>query len=163
MTDSEWVRAVTDVSMDHFYAEAYRLKAPLSPHASAELEGIVIDPETIILPDTNETLVVEGAGGVMVPLNDNFFMLDLIRKFSIPVLVVARSGLGTINHTLLTLNALRQYGIDITGVVMNGEINHSNRTAVERRGNVRVVAEIEPLEAINRQTLIEIYERFFDA
>lgn len=161
-TDTEWVKSVTGLPDSHFLKEAYRLNSPLSPHISAELDGISIDLDMINLPDNKEFLVIEGAGGVMVPLNADFFMLDLMRKFCMPVLVVARSGLGTINHTLLTLNMLKRSGLEIIGVVMNGHINNKNRETIERMGQVRVVAEIEPVSVINRSVLIEIYERYFN-
>lgn len=162
MTDTEWVKSVTGLPDSHFLKEAYRLNSPLSPHISAELDGISIDPDLINLPDKNEPLVIEGAGGVMVPLNADYFMLDLMRKFCLPVLVVARSGLGTINHTLLTVDTLKISGLEIIGVVMNGPVNPGNRESIERLGQVRVVAEIEPVSVINRSVLIEIYERFFN-
>lgn len=165
-TDTEWVKSVTGLPDSHFLKEAYRLNAPLSPHISAELDGVTINPDLINLPKNKSPLVVEGAGGVMVPLNENFFMLDLMKKFGLPVLVVARSGLGTINHTLLTLNVLRQNGLKIAGVVMNGQMynqsNTQNRETIEKMGQVRVVAEIEPISDINSSSLIEIYERFFN-
>ncbi|WP_027359056.1 dethiobiotin synthase [Desulforegula conservatrix] len=162
MTDTEWVRSVTGLPDTHFLKEAYRLNSPLSPHISAELDGISIDPDLINLPNNKELLVIEGAGGVMVPLNADFVMLDLMRKFCLPVLVVARSGLGTINHTLLTLDTLKRSGLEIIGVVMNGPVNPENRESIERLGQVRVVAEIEPVPVINKSVLIEIYERFFN-
>ncbi len=162
ITDTGWVRSVTCLSDDHFLEESYRLKAPLSPHESAMLDSIIIEPEKLDLPCCEASLVVEGAGGVMVPLNGGFLMIDLMKRLGLPVLVVARSGLGTINHTLLTLNLLRQYDLEIAGVVMNGVVNNSNREVVERLGQVRVVAEIEPLDVINRQKLLEIYARFFN-
>lgn len=161
MTDTEWVKSVTGLPDSHFLKEAYRLNSPLSPNISAELDGISIDPDLINLPDKNEPLVIEGAGGVMVPLNADYFMLDLMRKFCLPVLVVARSGLGTINHTLLTVDTLKRSGLEIIGVVMNGPANPGNRESIERLGQVRVVAEIDPVPLINRSVLIEIYERFF--
>jgi len=161
MTDTEWVKSVTGLPDSHFLKEAYRLNSPLSPNISAELDGISIDPDLINLPDKKEPLVIEGAGGVMVPLNADYFMMDLMRKFCLPVLVVARSGLGTINHTLLTVDTLKRSGLEIIGVVMNGPVNPGNRESIERLGQVRVVAEIDPVPLINRSVLIEIYERFF--
>lgn len=165
MTDTQWVKSVTGLSSDHFIKEVYRLKAPLSPHHSAELEGVEIDPERIIVPHDRIPLVVEGAGGVMVPLRNDFLMLDLMEKMALPVLIVARSGLGTINHTLLTIDALRKRNIEIAGVVMNGAINSGNRKTIEELGHVKVIAQIEPLtQPVNRidsAVLKDIYRRFF--
>lgn len=165
MTDTQWVESVTGLSSDHFIKEVYRLKAPLSPHHSAELEGIEIDPERIIVPHDKIPLVVEGAGGVMVPLRNDFLMLDLMENMALPVLIVARSGLGTINHTLLTIDALRRRNIEIVGVVMNGVINPGNRKSIEEIGHVKVIAQIEPLtQPVNRidsAVFKGIYRRFF--
>lgn len=162
ITDTEWVRSATSLPDGHFLSETYRLKEPLSPHVSASMEGVRIDPDLINLPGGIAPLVVEGAGGVMVPLNDDFFMIDLMKKIGIPVLVVARSGLGTINHTLLTIEALRKRSIEIAGIVMNGKRNPDNKMAIEKMGKVKVVAEIEPLPMIDEAVLTEIYERFFN-
>jgi dethiobiotin synthetase len=161
MTDTEWIREMTGLDSDHFYPETYRLKLPLSPHASAAAENISIDLDAFQLPETDQHLIVEGAGGVMVPLNDHHFMLDLMKKLDIPVLLVTRSELGTINHTLLSLEQLRRYGIDAFGVVMNGPENPGNRDAIERFGNTQVLAEIELLSKINPQTLMKAFWDYF--
>ncbi len=153
MTDTELIRKMTGFDDDHFYPETYRLKLPLSPHASAAAENISIDLNAFQFPETDHHLIVEGAGGIMVPLNDHHFMLDLIKKLDIPVLLVTRSELGTINHSLLSLEQLRRHGINVFGVVMNGPKNPGNRDAIERYGNTQVLAEIEPLSNINLQTL----------
>lgn len=162
ITDTQWVKSVTSLEDRHFIKEAYRLNAPLSPHVSASMEGIVIDPGSIVLPEDKSPLVVEGAGGVMVPLNSDFLIIDLIKKLGLPVIVVARSGLGTINHTLLTIEALRHRDIEILGIVLNGKKNEANKAAIEEIGRVRVIAEIEHSENISRSVLIDAFERFFN-
>ncbi|MBY0429867.1 MAG: dethiobiotin synthase, partial [Rhodospirillales bacterium] len=101
------------------FPSAYEFSAPLSPHAAAALEGAEIVLDRLTAP-ASELLVVEGAGGALVPLNGQFLMVDLMVRLGLPVLVVARSGLGTINHTLLTLEALRARHLRIAGVVMSG-------------------------------------------
>ena len=106
-------------------------------------------------------LIVEGAGGVMVPLNENQLMVDLIRYLNLPVLLVARSMLGTINHTLLSLEILRKNGIAVIGVIMNGPLNPINKKAIETYGKIDVIAEIDKLHQINRQSLSEAYNRNF--
>lgn len=148
ITDTEWIRRHTGLPDDHFFPETYRLSKPLSPHAAASRDGIRIELSRFVLPHHAPFphLIVEGAGGVMVPLNDRHLMIDLIKHLEIPVLVVARSSLGTINHTLMTLNLLRQYGIDIWGAVLNGPPNAINREAVVHYGRVRVIGEIEPID-----------------
>jgi len=148
--DTATVVALAGLSAEHVYAPAYALRAPLSPHAAAELEGVRITMDAIALPQSACPLVVEGAGGLFVPLNDREFMIDLMAKLALPILLVARSTLGTINHTLLSLAALRSRGLPISGVVLNGPPNAGNRAAIERFGQVRVLAElprVDPLDS----------------
>ena len=157
--DTATVVALAGVSAEHVYAPAYALRAPLSPHAAAELEGVRITMDAIALPQTAHPLVVEGAGGLFVPLNNRDFMIDLMAKLPLPILLVARSTLGTINHTLLSLAALRSRRLPIAGVVLNGPPNAGNRTAIERFGQVRVLAElprVDPLDgaAIERMSAL---------
>lgn len=161
MTDTEWIRKITGLPEHHFLPETLRLKRPLSPHASAEAEGIHIELDTFQLPETKEYLIVEGAGGIMVPLNERHFMLDLMKRLGLPILLVARSALGTINHTLLSLEKLRREGLEVFGVVMNGPKNPVNRKAIEYYGKVKVCVEIEPLPSINPKTLRETFKTKF--
>lgn len=155
-TDTEWVKRVTGLKESHFISEAYRLERPLSPHASAKLDGVSISLKQLQLPE-GRPLIVEGAGGVLVPLNEDQLMIDLIKQLSLPVLIVARSTLGTINHTLLTLAELRRCQIPIKGVVLNGPKNEGNKHAIEHYGKVKVIGEIEPCESLDRAALLHIY------
>jgi len=133
---------------------AVELQAPLSPQEAAKRERRRIDLSSLALPDPGgRPLVVEGAGGVMVPINETALMVDLIARLGLPVLLVARSGLGTINHTLMTLEVLRRRRLPILGVVMNGQRNPGNRQAIEHFGAVPVLAEIQPLPAVTRAML----------
>ncbi|MGD9160490.1 MAG: dethiobiotin synthase [Desulfobacteraceae bacterium] len=163
ITDTEWVKEKTGLDGTHFFPETYRLKQPLSPHASAEADGVRIELDNFKVPQTGdgETLIIEGAGGILVPLNEKELMIDLIKKFNTPALIVARSGLGTINHTLLSIYQLRSEGIDIFGVVMNGPRNSSNRNAIEHFGNAKVIAEIEEITDINPESLINSFRKYF--
>ena len=126
------------------HPNAYALQAPLSPHAAAALEGVSIDLKRIQLPASARPIVVEGAGGLMVPIDGFRLMIDLIAQLGLPVLLVARSGLGTINHTLLSLEALRARSLAVSGAVLVGEPNPGNRDAIERLGRISVIAEIPP-------------------
>ena len=163
MTDTEWIQKATGFPDTCFYPEAYSLSQPISPHAAAAFDGIQIRLDAFELPDGGQSqqLIVEGAGGVMVPINAHQFMTDLIRHLNLPVLLVARSTLGTINHTLLSLAQLRREGIDIMGVVMNGPRDEINRHAIETFGRIRVLAEIEPIMNINTHSLQEAHQRYF--
>jgi dethiobiotin synthetase len=120
----------------------YQLNAPLSPNQAALLEGVTLDLSAIRCPENNN-LLVEGAGGVMVPINESCFMIDLIKKFELPVILVSSSNLGTLNHTLLTLAALRSYEIEILGIILNGPKNERNKIDLETFGKVRVLDELE--------------------
>ena len=154
MTDTERVQALTQLDSSHFLPEVYRLTQPLSPHASAAIDGVDIVLEDIRLPQTSKPhLIVEGAGGLLVPLNDRHFILDLFYALKLPVCLVARSGLGTLNHTLLSLRQLRAANIPILGVILNGEKNPSNAAAIVHYGQVPILGEIEPLEDLNPATL----------
>jgi dethiobiotin synthetase len=104
-------------------------------------------------PKTSRPLVVEGAGGVMVPLNKRALVIDLMVKLRLPVIVIARSGLGTINHTLLSLKALREKKCNILGVIMNGKRNQANVAAIENYGRARVLWQMTPIKPLNGKTL----------
>ena len=161
--DRAWIEQVTCLGKEHFRPESYALRQPLSPHAAARLDGIQLKIEDIFLPSVaaNTHLIVEGAGGILVPLNEHHTMLDLMVQLDLPVLIVARSTLGTINHTLLSLEALRQRQLNILGVVLNGPLNAGNREAIEQFGRTQVVAELEPLETLTSLSLIETYTKLF--
>jgi dethiobiotin synthetase len=163
-TDRESVRRWAEISEDRLPAEKYRFDPPVSPHLAARTAGIEITLDDFELPAAphGARWIVEGAGGVMVPINDHDLMRDLMRRIGFPILVAARTSLGTINHTLLTLAALRELHLPICGVVMIGDENIENRRAIERYGNVHVVGHIPILEKINRPALREVYENYFD-
>jgi dethiobiotin synthetase len=163
-TDRESVRRWAEISEDRLPAEKYRFDPPVSPHLAARTAGIEIHLDDFELPAAphGARWIVEGAGGVMVPINEHDLMRDLMRRIGFPILVAARTALGTINHTLLTLAALRELHLPICGVVMIGDENIENRRAIERYGNVRVVGHIPILEKINRPALREVYENYFD-
>jgi dethiobiotin synthetase len=163
ITDTGWVRENTGLADDHFFSETYRLTLPLSPHASALHDGVRIDLESFHVPETPKQghLIIEGAGGVMAPLNETHLIADLIKRLGAPVLLVARSSLGTINHTLLSLEQLRRDGTDVMGVVINGPKNRENREAIEHYGRIRVLAEIEPIEYIYPQNLKILFLQYF--
>jgi dethiobiotin synthetase len=150
--DQDVVHALAKVPI---YPESYIFKAPLSPHAAARAENTVIDT-TKIIKSNESRLVVEGAGGVLVPLAPSIFLIDLIQQWHSPVLIVARSGLGTINHTCLTLEALRHRQIPILGVILNGPSNPSNKQAIEDYGKTPVLAEFMPLSSVSSEELAKI-------
>lgn len=137
------------------HKESYVFKNPLSPHMAAEDESAVIDLQQIKLPQT-EKLIIEGAGGLLVPINDDYFISDLISHFNVPVILVARPSLGTINHTLLSLEHMRNKNIEILGVILSGEKNLRNRESIEKYGDVEVLAELPYIENVCAESLKEI-------
>jgi dethiobiotin synthetase len=163
LSDRPTVQRLTELDDSHFLSERYRLTQPLSPHAAAAIDGIEIQLEDFHLPQNHgkSHLIVEGAGGLLVPINPQHFILDLIRWLNLPVLLVSRSTLGTINHTLLSLQALRQAQVPILGVVLNGPRNPGNRQAIEDYGQVPVLAEVEPLADLTPAGLQAAFERTF--
>lgn len=160
-SDSQWLASV-GVEQKFILPERYNLRNPLSPHRAAELEGVSISLDDFELPKSSaEYMIVEGAGGLMVPLNAKDMVIDLVAKLQLPLLLVARSGLGTINHTVLSIQALHQKKIPLIGVVMNGEPNPANRAAIEHYGKTKVLAEIPPIAQINKDSLLQAYNESF--
>jgi dethiobiotin synthetase len=145
--------------------EAYRLAAPVSPHWAAELEGAragvtggAIEPSRLALPSVAGALVVECAGGLLVPLRRDRLQIEQIQAWGLPVLLVARSGLGTLNHTLLSLEALAQRRIPVLGLVLNGPPHADNPRTLAALGGVPLLACLPPLAAINRQSLAALWQ-----
>ncbi|MCW5959155.1 MAG: dethiobiotin synthase [Pyrinomonadaceae bacterium] len=149
--DTETVRNLALCSDDEIHETGIRLEKPLSPHLSARLAGRRISIGEILKMkiDDSRFWIVEGAGGVLVPLNENELIIDLIKCLDIPVLIASRSNLGTINHTVLTIESLRGRGIDVKGVVMIGEFNAENRSAIEHYGKTDVLAEMPKFERLD--------------
>lgn len=158
--DSGRVKALLDLPTDRVLSEAYRLTAPASPHWAAEREGVTIEPECLALPDENRCpgpLVVETAGGLMVPLQRDWLQIDQIARWGLPVLLVARSGLGTLNHTLLSLDALRQRSIPVLGLVLNGPLHPDNPRTLAALGETAVLAELPPLDPLEASGLQRLW------
>jgi dethiobiotin synthetase len=163
-TDRESVRRWAEATENRLPHERYRFDPPVSPHLASREAGVRIALDTFELPAEPEgrKWIVEGAGGVMVPLNERELMRDLMQRIGFPIVVGARTALGTINHTLLTLAALREARLAICGVALIGDENMENRRAIEHYGDVRVIGHIPILKKINRAALIDVYEKHFD-
>jgi dethiobiotin synthetase len=155
-TDSAAVQRFAEVPEDRILPETYVLPEPLAPHEAARRAGIIIEMDKFAAPHHEGLLVVEGAGGVMVPLTDDAYVIDLAADLDLPLILVARSTLGTINHTLLSLEAIRWRGLRLAGVVLSGPETPHNRAAIERYGKTQVVAEIPRLGTITRSVLRDI-------
>ena len=133
--------------------EAYRLTTPCSPHEAARIDGVTIDAARLALPEGGGPLVVEGAGGLLVPLAERLLMADLFVHLGLPVVLVARTALGTINHSLLSLEALRARNIPVHGIVFMGEPNPASEEAIVRIGQVRHLGRLPRIDPLNPQAL----------
>lgn len=158
-TDTMKVQSLTSNSKSVFHPERHRLSAPLSPHASAALDGVQINLSDFTLPQTSNHLVVEGAGGLMVPLNDQDVMLDLIQQLQIPVILVSRNYLGSINHTLLSFEALKQRNIPIAGIVFNGEPNPASESFIENYTQLPVLFRVGNLDDITPESIRDVVKQ----
>jgi len=161
-TDTEFVKRTTQVSEEQIKPERYRLQTPMSPHGAAAIDEVQIQLKDFILPEYDtDNLIVEGAGGLMVPINDSDMIIDLVAYLGLPVLLVARSTLGTLNHTFLSLEALRKRSIPVLGVVLNGPRHQSNYEAIEKYGRTQILAEINTIETLSPQNLEQTFIREF--
>ena len=151
--DLDSVLRLAGLSANRLFAPLVKLAAPLAPSQAAELEGASPDWPALGLPKTDRPLIVEGAGGALVPMAEGLDMAGLMARFGLPVIVVARSGLGTINHTLLTLEALRARGLNVAGVVLVGPEEPLNRRDIERLGQVRMLFSLPWMQPISAQAL----------
>ncbi len=155
-TDTKVVKQITGFPDDRFHPETYTLSQPLSPHEAARRDGVEIDIDQFQIPKTTRPLIIEGAGGLMVPLNKDNLVINLIKQLDVPAILVARSGLGTINHTLLSLEALKKRNIDVSGIIISGEKSPHNRQAIEEYGRAPIIAEIGHLSNITPEALLAI-------
>jgi len=153
------VQRLLNLPAERLFPEIYRLSRPLSPHWAAELDGVQIQPERLDLPEPAGPLVVETAGGVLVPLRRDWLQIEQLQRWRLPVLLVARSGLGTLNHTLLTLEALRHRTVPVLGLVLNGPPHADNPRTLEQFGGVPVLAELPPLQPLSAAALAQQWQQ----
>ena len=155
-TDAATVSRLSGVSDERILPEAYLLPEAIAPHEAARRAGVTIDMARFEAPAKDGLLIVEGAGGMLVPLTDDSYVIDIAALLHLPVVLVARSTLGTINHTLLSLEALRRRGLPLAGIVINGPEMPHNRAAIERYGQAEVIAEIPWLDEVTRENLLAV-------
>lgn len=163
-TDAATVAAITGLGPERFISERYLLTEPLSPHRAAELDGVEIDVDNLALPGSmpgGRALIIEGAGGLMVPLTRHTLYMDLFERWGVPVVLCARTALGTINHSLLSLEALRTRGIPILGMVFIGDSTpDSERTICEFSG-VKRLGRLPLLPRLTPASLVAAFETEF--
>ncbi len=154
-TDTMKVRSLISNTKSAFHPEAYRLCEPMSPHAAAITDGVKINMERFVLPQTSNSLIIEGAGGLMVPLNDDYFVIDLIEKFSAEAILVSCNYLGSINHTLLSVKALVSRNIPIAGIIFNGETTKLSEEYILKHTGLKFLFRIEKEQVIDKQTILK--------
>ncbi len=158
-TDTHSVEELISNSKSVMHEHSYALRTPMSPHAAAEIDGVQIDLGKIKEPTTENYLVIEGAGGLLVPLNGKETILDLI-KSDYKVIVVSRHYLGSINHTLLTLSEIRRRGLEVSGIIFNGEAHPSTENIIKKIGQVEEIGRIDQ-EAVLDKKVIRKYAGLF--
>lgn len=141
--------------------EAYRLATPCSPHWAAEIDGVALEDAALALPGEPD-LVVEGAGGVLVPIRDDLLFADLFARWGLPVVLAARTALGTINHTLLSIEALRSRGVPILGVAFIGEAIENTEATIARIGKVKRLGRLPMLDDLTADALRAAFAAHFD-
>ena len=152
-TDSQTVEKLAQLSKEKIIKEAYVFTKPLSPHWAAEIDQKTINFEKLRLPKVQGSLIVETSGGLMVPITRNFLQIDQIKQWNLPVILVCKSSLGTLNHTLLSIEALKRRNIKILGLVVNGEKHLDNpRTLVDFSG-IPLIAEFPYIEKMDSNNL----------
>ena len=142
--------------------EAYRLVTPCSPHRAAAIDGVTIDADRLALPQVAGLLVVEGAGGALVPLTDDLLYADLFARWEAPVVLVARTQLGTINHSLLSLEALRARGVPVLGIAFNGPPEPDSEATIARIGRVKRLGRLDRVEHLDAASLAAAFAAGFD-
>lgn len=159
-TDTAKVQKWVSNPHSKFHPEGYCLKQYMSPHAAAELEGIDIHLADLKLPSTENTLIIEGAGGLMVPLNRKEFMIDMIQKFDAEVVLVIQNYLGSINHSLLSIEALKNRGLKILGVIFNGPPHQLSTDIIMDHSQLRLLGRINKETEINQEVIARYAAEF---
>ncbi|QKG69995.1 dethiobiotin synthase [Erythrobacter mangrovi] len=160
-TDAASVARLSGLPADHILPEAYRFATPCSPHRAAEIDGVTIASSRLALPP-QRPLVAEGAGGALVPLGGDLLYADLFALWGLPVIVVARTGLGTINHSLMTIEVLRARGCKVHGVAFIGDAVEDSEATIARLGQVRRLGRLPWLPELNANTLAKAFADGFD-
>jgi dethiobiotin synthetase len=160
-TDRATVLRLSGLPPERILPEAYRLRTPASPHLAAERDGIIIDPEALVLPAADRPLVVEGAGGLRVPLTRQVTYIDVMVRWQAPVVLCARTTLGTINHSLLSIDALRARNVPIAGIAFIGDENRESERIIADMGQVRRLGRLPHLEPLTGPSLRAAFAEHF--
>jgi dethiobiotin synthetase len=161
-TDTMQVQSWMSNSKSQFHPERFRLTHAMSPHATAELDGVDILLSDFKVPETNNNLIIEGAGGLMVPINYNDLIIDLIPQISDAVILVSQNYLGSINHTLLSIEALQQRNIPIKGIIFNGKPNLFTENLILKRTGITLLGSIPELKEIDKKVISKLATAFLN-
>ncbi|MEM1214233.1 MAG: dethiobiotin synthase [Bacteroidota bacterium] len=142
-----------ELPSERFHPERWRLRTPMSPHAAADIDGVRIEAADFGLPKTTNPLLIEGAGGLFVPLNEQLTLLDVFAQWQLPTILVSYNYLGSINHTLLSIAQLRQRNIPIAGIIFNGPATPTTESVIEQMTGVPVLFRMPVLAEVNAQTI----------
>lgn len=155
-SDTKKVKALVSNGISVFHQESYQLSQPFSPHKSAAIDGIEIDIKSISIPYTANKLIIEGAGGLMVPLNNKHYIVDLITFLEAEVILVVKNYLGSINHTLLSLELLKSRDIPVKGIIFNGESDSYSEQAILNHSRLSIIGHIPFVSEINQEKIIDL-------
>ena len=158
-TDTKTVCNLLSLEPNSYLPERYKFKAPVSPHWAAEQESAFIEPSNLKLPDLDELIIIETAGGLMVPLNRDWLQIDQLKVWGAPIILVARTGLGTLNHTLLSLEALKYRNLDVLGIVLNGPPHKDNPKTLEQFGDTKILASLPIFAEVNAKVLSQEWSK----
>jgi dethiobiotin synthetase len=159
-SDSIKIERYISNSKTVIHTEGIRLNSPMSPHAAAAIDGVEIKLSDFTLPKTENNLVVEGAGGLMVPLNDNYLIIDLIKHLDIEVVLVSQNYLGSINHTILSIDALNNRGIKVLGIIFNGDENKETESFILNYSKLPVLGRVKSHIEINKEIVLSYKNKF---
>ncbi|WP_041391226.1 dethiobiotin synthase [Prochlorococcus marinus] len=157
--DTSSICKLLNLPKERCLKEAYKFNAAVSPHWAAEKENQTIDPRQLTLPSITSPLIIETAGGLMVPLNRQLLQIDQLKSWGLPIVLVAKSGLGTLNHTLLSIEALNKRRIPIIGLVLNGSLHQDNPKTLKGFGGVPIIAELPHFNKLSAHLLSEEWEK----
>ncbi len=158
-TDTKTVCNLLNLEPNRYLSERYKFKAPVSPHWAAEQESGFIEPSKLKLPDLDELIIIETAGGLMVPLNRDWLQIDQLKVWGAPIILVSRTGLGTLNHTLLSLEALKHRKLDVLGIVLNGPPHKDNPKTLEQFGDTQILASLPIFDEVNAKILSQEWKK----
>ncbi|MBY7649047.1 MAG: ATP-dependent dethiobiotin synthetase BioD [Candidatus Liberibacter europaeus] len=160
-TDSETVQRIGLVPKNRIIPEKWRLKTPASPHLSAAIDGVKIDPKKIDPPNINYPIIIEAVGGLLVPITQQYLFIDLISHWKFPTILCSRTSLGTINHSLLSLESLRNRNIEVVGIAFIGDPQPEAEKTITTIGRVKYLGRLPKIDPIEPNILYQNFHKYF--